>query len=206
MAKKAQKRSAKRPSEAAKIFSTRLQPELREKLEREAKRKGDPLSKEVHNRLEQTFREEDELVLRFGSLRTARVFQVLGHVLEAVRNPEHPDKEWLDDGVSFELGMEAVYHALHAIRPKELPDPFEAYGVRATVDPEEVAMEKWRDIANSDPTLPPGTLPFKEWFNQFIKSKIPDIVERAGERSGPRHEWLGDDGQVHQSDLRSNKK
>jgi hypothetical protein len=96
--------------------------------------------------------------------------------------------------------------AMHAIRPKELPDPFEAYGVKATIDPEEVAMEKWRDIANSDPTLPPGTLPFKEWFNQFIKSKIPDIVERAGERSGPRYEWLGDDGQVYQSDLRSNKK
>jgi len=197
MAKKTQKRSAKRPSEAAKIFSTRLRPDLREKLERAAKEKGVPLSKEVHNRLEQTFREEKELVQRFGSLRTARVFQVLGHVLDTMRNPEHPDKEWLDDAVAFELGMQAIYHTLYAIRPKELPDPLDpllAYALKIELDPEETSLGKWRDIANSDPMLPRGTLPFKQWFDQFIKNKIPDIVERAGERaSAPKYERLEDD-------------
>jgi len=179
----------------AKTINTRATPELRDWLERAAKRSGRSLSQEIETRLRSTFREEEKLADRFGSHRTARVFQVIALVLNTMRNPENPDAEWLDDPHAFELGMEAIYHTLLAIRPKGETDPFLAYGLKMEVSPEDVSVETWRDIANSEATLPlDDKIPFKQWFGRLLKNQVPDLVERAGERaSAPKSERLEDD-------------
>jgi hypothetical protein len=179
----------------AKTINTRATPELRDWLEKAAKKSGRSLSQEIETRLRSTFREEEKLADRFGSHRTARVFQVIALVLNSMRNPENPDAEWLDDPHAFELGMEAIYHTLYAIRPKGELDPFLAFGLKAEVSPENVSRETWRDIANSEATLPlDDKMPFKQWFGRLLKNQVPDIVERAGERANaPKYERLDDD-------------
>jgi len=166
----------------AKTINTRVTPELRDCLEMAAKKSGRSLSQEIELRLRQTFGEEEKLADRFGSHRTARVFQVIAHVLNAMRNPGNPNAEWLDDPNAFQLGMEAIYHVLYAIRPKEAPNPFLGAGLDLEVDPKGVSLRKWRDIASSDTALPLDKLPSEQFFDRVTKNKIPEIVERAGER------------------------
>jgi hypothetical protein len=186
MAKKTPKRTIKRDG-AAKIFSTRLQPDLREALEREAKRKGRPLSQEVQNRLRQTFVEEEQMIDRFGSERTARVLQTVASVLRDIRNPENPQADWLDDPRAFDYGLSAIMWTLEVVRPPQPPDWYQLEWIRTFDSPSkrhpytDAGREVWREIASSDDR----SLPLKERLTpkqrlaSIIRNKIPDIVERS---------------------------
>ena len=57
-------------------------------------------------RLRQSFVEEQRMIDRFGSERTARVLQVVASVLQLHgRNPENPKTEWLDDPLAHRIRL-----------------------------------------------------------------------------------------------------
>ncbi|WP_426433873.1 hypothetical protein [Bradyrhizobium genosp. P] len=168
----------------AKTINTRATPELRDWLEKAAKKSGRSLSQEIETRLRRTFREEADLAKEFGSADAARVFRAIAVTLDMIRNPENPDADWLHDPYAFALASDAIHQILYLVRPREATNPFLAYAFNAEVNPAEVASQEWRDIANSDPTLPlDNSLTFKQWFARHLKNTIPEIVERAGERA-----------------------
>jgi hypothetical protein len=166
------------------VLSTRITADLREWLEKAAKTSGRTLSQEIENRLRETFREEKELSDRFGTYRTALILQVVALVLNAMRNPENPNAEWLDDPHAFQLAKDAINHTLDAIRPKEPTNPFLAYGLDITQDPEGASLATWRDIARLDTALPlGGKTTGAQSLGRLVKNKFPEIVERASERA-----------------------
>jgi hypothetical protein len=170
------------------VLSTRITADLRDWLERASKTSGRTLSQEIENRLRETFREEKELTDRFGTYRTALVLQVVALVLNAMRNPENPKAEWLDDPQAFQLAKDAIDHTLDAIRPKEPTNPFLAAGLNVTVNPRAASMGTWRDIANLDTALPlGGKTTGAQSLGRLVKNKFPEIVERI--RQIPKDDW-----------------
>ena len=166
------------------VLSTRITADLRDWLEKASKRSGRTLSQEIENRLRETFREEKELTDRFGTYRTALVLQVVALVLNAMRNPENPNAEWLDDPHAFQLAKDAINHTLEAIRPKEPVNPFLAAGLDMTQDPESASLATWRDIGRLDAALPlGGKTTGAQSLGRLVKNKFPEIVERASERA-----------------------
>jgi hypothetical protein len=180
----------------AATISTRITQDLRDWLEKAAKKSGRSLSQEMETRLRRTFREEDDLAKKYGSADAARVFQAIAVTLNMIRNPENPDADWLHDPYAFALAADAINATLYLVRPKEATNPFLAAALEIDVNPSDAAKELWRDIANSDPTLPLNNdLTFKQWFSRHLKNTIPEIAERAGERANvpEREERLEDD-------------
>jgi hypothetical protein len=166
----------------AKTINTRVTPDLRDWLEMAAKKSGRSLSQEIETRLRRTFREEEDLAKQFGSADAARVFTAIAQTLNMMRNPKNPDVDWLHDPYAFALAADAINATLYLVRPKEATNPFIAAGLH--VDPWDAITEMWGDIANSDTKLPLNNdLSFKQWFARHLKSTIPEIVERAGERA-----------------------
>lgn len=164
------------------VLSTRITADLRDWLERASKRSGRTLSQEIENRLRETFREERELTDRFGTYRTALVLQVVALVLNAMRNPDNPQAEWLDDPHAFKLAKDAINHTLDAIRPREPVDPFLAFGFDMSVDPKAASLGTWRDIADLDTALPlGGKTTGAQSLGRLVKNKFPEIVERIRE-------------------------
>jgi hypothetical protein len=168
------------------VLSTRITADLRDWLEKASKRSGRTLSQEIENRLRETFREEKELTDRFGTYRTALVLQVVALVLNAMRNPENPKAEWLDDPQAFQLAKDAINHTLEAIRPKRPINPFVAAGLDMTEDPEGASLATWRDIARLDTALPlGGKTTGAQSLGRLVKNKFPEIVERIREIPRP---------------------
>jgi hypothetical protein len=179
----------------AKTINTRVTPDLRAWLERAAKQSRRSLSQEIETRLRRTFREEEDLARQFGSAEAARVFAAIAQTLNMMRNPENPDADWLHDPYAFALAADAINATLYLVRPKEATNPFLAHGLNVELKPWDRTTEVWREIANSDPTLPLNNdLTFKQWFARHLKNTIPEIAERAGERANvPERERLDDD-------------
>jgi hypothetical protein len=178
----------------AKTINTRVTPDLRGWLEKAAKKSGRSLSQEIETRLRRTFREEEDLAKEFGSPEAARVFQAIAVILNMVRNPKNPSADWLHDPYAFALAADAIHQTLYLVRPREATNPFLAHALDIQVNPSGVTNEVWRDIANSDPTLPlTNELTFKQWLARKIKNTIPGIVERAGERANVREMGLEED-------------
>jgi len=167
----------------AKTINTRVTPDLRDWLEMAAKKSGRSLSQEIETRLRRTFREEEDLAKQFGSADAARVFTAIAQTLNMMRNPKNPDADWLHDPYAFTLAADAINATLYLVRPKEATNPFLVAGLE--VNPWDATTEMWGDIANSDSKLPLKNkdLSFKQWFARRLKSTIPEIVERAGERA-----------------------
>ena len=179
-------------ADKAATISTRIRQDLRDWLEKAAKKSGRSLSQEIETRLRRTFRDEEDLAKQFGSADAARVFTAIAQTLNMMRNPENPDADWLHDPYAFALAADAINATLYLVRPKEATDPF-LIAAGFDVDPWDITTEVWREIANSDPTLPLNNdLTFKQWFARHLKNTIPEIVERAGERAVERKERLDD--------------
>ena len=63
------------------VFSTRIQPDTRARLERAAKENGRSLSQELEHRLRRSFIEDDKLIDLYGSRSNAGIRELLGVVI-----------------------------------------------------------------------------------------------------------------------------
>ena len=188
----------------AKTINTRVTPDLRGWLEKAAKQSRRSLSQEIETRLRRTFREEEDLAKQFGSADAARVFAAIAQTLNMMRNPKNPDADWLHDPYAFAFAAEAInatstWSGRRKRRTRSL-----AAGLGVEVKPWDATTEVWRDIANSEPTLPLNNdLTFKQWFARRLKNTIPEIVERAGERANAakREEQLEEDPLTEEKEI-----
>lgn len=174
-------------ADKAATLSTRITRDLRVWLEEAKIKSGRSLSDEIENRLRQSFVEEQRMIDRFGSERTARVLQVVASVLQLHgRNPENPKTEWLDDPLAFENALSAIIWTLEAVRPPQPPDWYRLENIRlydapSKRHPATDASRVWREIASSnDRALPlKRKLAFDQGLASIIRNKIPEVLERS---------------------------
>lgn len=161
----------------AKMFSVRLDPELRAALELAAERSGRSLGRELQIRLRHSITEEQKLEDRFGSYREALIWRAVAALMRATRDPRNPDAEWLDDPNAFDLAISSMYAYLQSIRPprtaKHLPLSRKD-SVGATLMGRRFAAAIWR----ADPSLPLTDAGMQAVGN-LMKARIPEIVDRV---------------------------
>jgi hypothetical protein len=161
----------------AKIFSVRLDPDLRAALELAAEQRGWSLGRELQSRVRQALVEEEKLADQFGSYREALIWRVVAALVRAVRNPRNPEAEWLDDANTFDLAYSALHAYLFSIRPKRRA------GQRPVTTKDKIgtmlvgrrlAFAIWR----ADPTLPLTASGMQAVAN-LMKNRLPEIVNRV---------------------------
>jgi hypothetical protein len=167
--------------EGSGVTSIRFQPDLRRRLEREAKRNDQSFSSEVQGRLRRSFEEEKLLTSQFGSERNARIMQIAASVMQMQKNPLNPDADWLDDPIAFLLARNALLGVLGEVRPRVPLETF--HGVLAPMIASIFlsASARWEEIAKTDPTLSPFTANSKQqYLDSIVRNKYPEIVSRIG--------------------------
>src|ERR1700726_3121392 len=98
------------------VFSTRIRPDLRQKLEQGAKQSGRSLSQEVEHRLRRSFVEDDKIADAFGDRRTYRLMRIMSDAIHLSRQ-DQDDENWLDDPFRFRVALAAMRSVVEAIEP-----------------------------------------------------------------------------------------
>src|SRR4051812_39104378 len=104
------------------VFSTRIRPDLREKLEQGAKKSGRSLSQEIEHRLRRTFVEDEKISENFGDRRTFLLMKMMATAIQFKSDNGLPG-QWLDNPDDFEIAIMAALSVLEAVRPPGHVDP-----------------------------------------------------------------------------------
>ena len=165
------------------VFSTRIRPDLRQKLEQGAKQSGRSLSQEIEHRLRRSFVEDEKISDAFGDRRTYLIMKMIAMGINLPRMNIEPDVSWLDDPYYFDLSIGTALSILEAIRPKgEITSP-ENDIVRLVADAraEGTAQSLWGKVLRADPSLPiTAGSKYQHWF-AMAKADLGKIPERAEE-------------------------
>lgn len=121
------------------LFTMRLNPDLRSRLENEAHKSYRSLGGEIAKRLELSLSEPVELAARFGTAANYRIAQIVALAAQAASNRKG-GRDWLQDAATFDLALNTIVQQLLALRPSGAkPDPF---------DMDEEDIENSRSIAD----------------------------------------------------------
>jgi TraY domain len=187
--KRQQAKTTPRPADddhegTAKIFSVRLDPDLRAALELAAEHSGRSIGRELQIRLRHSVTEEEKLADQFGSYREALIWRAVAALMRASRDPRNPDAEWLDDPNAFDLAVSSMYAYLQSIRPKRTAKHLSSVSrkdsVGATLMGRRFAAAIWR----ADPSLPLTDAGMQAVAN-LMKLRIPEIVDRVADDPFP---------------------
>ena len=165
------------------VFSTRLQPDTRERLVSAAKASGRSLSQEVEHRLRRTFSEDDKAVEFYGSQSNAAILKLIGAVIQStctswlVKTAEGwvPDLdkdpgEWLRDPRLFNGVLTAIVHTLMWFKPSAgREDQFLFYHSTA----EKIINE----IRSADLSLPMPKRSKRQHAMAVLKDKLGELVD-----------------------------
>jgi hypothetical protein len=163
------------------VFSTRITPDLRKKLEQAAKRSGRSVSQEVESRLDRTFTEDDAIADRFGDRRTYVLMRMMADAIHFGHKRGNP--LWLESPLEFEKAISAALLVLEAIRPDgDLPT--DALTTRHhQVQGERVALNIWRAIKRADLSAQPTQGTNADHKNRMKKRDLGGLADRALEPS-----------------------
>jgi hypothetical protein len=163
------------------VFSTRIRPDLRQKLEQGAKQSGRSLSQEIEHRLRRSFVEDEKISETFGDRRTFLIMKMIAMGIHLPRIREEAEVSWLDDPYYFDLSIGTALSILEAIRPKgevKLPEN-EIVALVTEARAEGTAQSLWGKVLRSDPALPitKGSN-LEHWF-AMAKADLGNIPDRA---------------------------
>jgi hypothetical protein len=161
------------------VFSTRIRPDLRQKLEQGAKKSGRSLSQEIEHRLRRTFVQDQEISEMFGDRRTFLLMKMMAAAIQ-FKGDNRPAGAWLENPDDFEVAIAAALLVLEAVRPSGPVDPdnpFLAYANR--VKAEGIAFEIWKKIKTADPvpSLTRGTR--ADHWNSVTKVDLGKVADRV---------------------------
>jgi hypothetical protein len=168
----------------SKVFSTRIRPDVRAKLEAAVKASRRSLSQESEHRLRRTFIEDERIEDSFGSRRNFLIMRIVALVLQAARNPDQPDADWLDDPYAFNQAIETAMSVFYALRP---PGPIPALSDPTMEDPHGwspiiAARNLIEKIRGANPSLPLTARPRDQLFAGIVKSELGAVLDRDAQR------------------------
>ena len=163
------------------VFSTRIRPDLRQKLDQAVQRNGLTISDEVARRLNRTFLEDERINDLFGDRRTFMLMRLMADAIHF----DGLNTRWLDDPVEFEKALSAALRILEAIQP-ESPFPADAPPALAVqVRGHRDARVIWQAVKRADPSLPLNNGNAQDRKNRVIKEGLDCLADRAFENDKP---------------------
>jgi hypothetical protein len=177
------------------VFTTRIRPDLRKRLDQAVKRSGRSLSQEVEERLTESFAEEDSIVEMFGDRRTFMLMRMMADAIHLLRQPaddprDDPsairppdDPHWLDDPATFDLAISCAFRILDLVRP-EKSTPLDPLLVRSE-PAHQIARSMWKSIKRADIALPLNQGTDYDHKKKKIKKGLAGLELRAFENDKP---------------------
>jgi hypothetical protein len=161
------------------VFSTRIRPDLRQKLEQAAKKSGRSLSQEIEHRLRRTFVDDEKISEMFGDRRTFLLMQMMAMAIQ-FREDDGPPGRWLENPDDFEIAVAAALSVLEAVRPAGAVDsnnPFLAYANRTKAAG--ISFDIWNEIKRADAALSLTRGTRRDHWNAMAKTDLGDIADRV---------------------------
>ena len=165
------------------VFSTRLQPDTRARLEKAAQRNGRGLSQELEHRLRRTFVEDDKAVEFYGTEQNAAIVRLIGLTLRtaATRTSRRGRHQWLKEQWLFDNVMDAIAHMLLWFRPGGESGRRDITLSSATDQADQLIDE----IRSADPSLPIT----KGSTRQHVLAMLQDKLAELARHPHPYDEW-----------------
>ncbi|TIW73405.1 MAG: hypothetical protein E5V58_10905 [Mesorhizobium sp.] len=170
------------------VFSSRMAPELKAKLEEAAAARGRTLSDEIQMRLRRTFIDDEKIEEIFGDRETYMLLRVVALAIQLVPGEiSFHDQSWLQNPAKFDMAAKTINRLLEAVRPEGDPNQM---GLRADSTIEEieafknhfqqrVASEIWLNVKYADPSLPLNQGSVWDHRMGIIKAEIGAVAERS---------------------------
>ena len=159
------------------VFSTRIRPDLKESLEKAAKKSGRSLSQEVEHRLRRSFVEDDKIADAFGDRRTFRIMRMMADAVTLLREQPWATGHWLDDPRDFEVAVMTMVGLLDAVRPKDIDEPYPSRWLVKT-DATSVASGLWEAVKRARVGIDPRLSRFEQRMS-IAKEDLGPVADRA---------------------------
>jgi hypothetical protein len=161
------------------VFSTRIRPDLRQKLEQAAKKSGRSLSQEIEHRLRRTVVEDEKISEMFGDRRTFLLMQMMAMAIRFKGDDDRPG-QWLDSPDDFQIAIAAALSVLEAVRPPGTVHPNNPFLAAANKwKASSISFDIWNEIKKADPALPINRGTRKEHWNAMAKADLGEIADRV---------------------------
>jgi hypothetical protein len=162
------------------VFSTRIRPDTRGRLEAAARAAGRSLSQEFEHRLRRTFTEDDRVIDFFGDPKTAAIVKLIGLVIQSVNRVKGRPSgalPWTEQPHLFDQAVKAVAGVLELFRPPgEVADPF------ADVGGDQLgrvaALGLIEDVQLADPTLPIAQRSTRQHALAVLREGLGELADR----------------------------
>jgi len=171
------------------VFSTRIRPDLRKKMEVAAKKSGRSLSQEVEHRLRQSFVEDEKISEMFGDRKTFSLMRMMALAIHMDPYlPSDGKSSWLDDPERFETAIVAALSVLEAIRPAGFVNYDRPLQQILQHRGEFAAFQIWLKVKRANASLPLDKGTRTDHRNAMLKADLKGLVDIAN----ADHEWNPD--------------
>ncbi|MCA1399346.1 hypothetical protein [Bradyrhizobium sp. BRP56] len=188
----------KKATQKSEVFSTRIRPDIKERLEKAAAQSGRTLSNEFAIRLVQSFSLDDKIHEHFFDRRTYLMLRMAAAAIERVHPYNNKDGvHWLDDPFLFDAAIAVVIDVLSQIRPPsqavEPMDPIKATSLQAAKQGIANLLWTYVQLANDDLALNPRY--DTDRLVAIVKSELGNAVYRAGLLDGTMEKLIKSAGE-----------
>jgi hypothetical protein len=161
-------------NERTAVFTTRLRPESRKRLEEAAKASGRSLSQELEHRLRQAFGQDDSDLKLYGTKENAAIVNLIGATIQIVSKTASNRRkhDWLNEQWLFDDVMAAIRHVLLSFRPGGDSGLREITSSSGTARADQLINE----IRSADPALPIKEGSVRQHTMARLKEKLGPLV------------------------------
>jgi hypothetical protein len=167
----------------AAVFTTRIRPDLRAKLDEAAKKSGHSLSQEVEIRLSDSFTEEGRMEDVFGSPENYYLMRIVAASMQDTRIPYNKSSNWRTDPDLFDAVVRVVNNVLEALRPGPPKSKTNKDEVIFEWLVRQIPIAVWQTIQQADSSLPISEGTHAEHVVVKLKRKLGSIVDGALEKA-----------------------
>lgn len=168
------------------VFTTRIRPDLRERLSSSAEQNGRSLSQEVERRLNDSFRMEDRMEDIFGSTDNFWTMRVVAMALENSKLMHGSSQNWRQDAQAFDSAMKIITKTLEALRPGDPPTKTNKMEVVDEFWENLISESLWKDISSANVDLGVNEGSKQEHVLAALKRKFGSSADEAAQKASAR--------------------
>ena len=165
------------------VFTTRIRPDLRAKLDVAAKEAGHSLSQEVERRLSDSFVQEGRMEDAFGSIDNYWLMRVVALSMQDTKLPYRKAENCRSDPELFDAVVRVVNNVLEALRPGPVSKKSKKDSVVAEWLVKQIPIAVWQTIQEANSSLPLNEGTNDEHLAALLKRKLGGVVDHALERA-----------------------
>lgn len=165
------------------VFTTRIRPELRSKLENSAQNSGRSLSQEVERRINDSFIQEGRMEDHFGSVDAYWIMRLIALSMQDTRIPFVKDNNWRTDPDLFDAAVRVANNVLESIRPGPPSSKSKKQATLTDWLVQQMPIAVLQTIQSANESLPLNEGTEDDHLASLLKRKLGSLVDKALENA-----------------------